>query len=75
MEEDKERLVGGLWLNDSHIFAASKLLNKKYPQQNGLQSTQPLAKKLQWKSNNVDFVQVVHISGCVHRMCTVHPSL
>ena len=39
-------------------MAALKLLKKKYPQQNGLQSTQLLEKKLKWKSSNVDFVQV-----------------
>jgi hypothetical protein len=69
MEEDKERLVGGHWLSDSHINAALQLLKKMYPQQNGLKSTQLLARKLQWKSSSVDFVQVVHISGN-HWVCT-----
>ena len=63
MEEDGVCLVEGKWLNDKHIYAASKLLKTQYPQQNGLMSTQLLAKKLQWNSSNVDFVQIVHVSG------------
>ena len=62
-------IVDGHWLNDTHIMAASKLLKKKYPHQNGLQSTQLLAKKLEWKSSNVNFVQIIHISGN-HWVCT-----
>jgi hypothetical protein len=69
MEEDREHLVGGHWLSNSHINAALQLLKKMYPQQNGLKSTQLLARKLQWKSSSVDFVQVVHISGN-HWVCT-----
>ena len=60
-------IVDGHWLNDTHIVAASKLLKKKYPHQNGLQSTQLLAKKLEWKSSNVNFVHIIHISG---KVCT-----
>ena len=67
MEEDRVSIVDGHWLNDTHIMAASKLLKKKYPHQNGLQSTQLLAKKLEWKSSNVNFVQIIHISG---KVCT-----
>ena len=47
-KEDREYLVGGHWLSDSHLNAASQLLKKKHPQQNGLESTQLLVKKLQW---------------------------
>jgi len=63
MEEDRKRLVTGDWLSDNHISAALKLLKKQYPHQNGLQSTQLLAKKLQWQSSNTDFVQILHISA------------
>lgn len=62
-EADRECLVRGDWLNDGHITAASKLLQKQYPNQNGLRSTQLLAKKLKWQSSNVDFVQIVHVGG------------
>lgn len=61
--EDRKCLLAGGWLNDGHIFAGLTLLKKKYSKQNGLMSTQLLAKKLEWKSSNVDFIQVVHISG------------
>ena len=63
MEEDRNYLLTGQWLNDKHISAGMKLLKEKYPEQNGLLSTQLLAKKLEWKANNIDFVQVVHVSG------------
>ena len=67
--EDQKSLLTGLWLNDNHISAGLKLLKEKYPEQNGLLSTQLLAKKLEWNSNNKDFVQVVHVSGN-HWVCT-----
>ncbi len=55
--------MGGDWLNDGHIAAASTLLRKQYPHQNGLLSTQYLAKRLKWQSSNVDFVQIILVSG------------
>ena len=33
MEEDREHLVGGHWLSDSHISAVLQLLKKMYLQQ------------------------------------------
>ena len=51
MEYDKDSLLMGEWLNDKHIFACSRLLKKQYPHQKGLQSTQLLAKKLEWKQH------------------------
>ena len=62
-EEDRKCLESGDWLSDAHIFAALKLLKKQYPHQNGLQSTLLLANKLEWKSSNEDFVQILHIGG------------
>ena len=84
-EADRKILVGGHWLTDNHIFAAMKLLKEKYPQQNGLASTQLLAKKLLWKSSNTDFVQIVHVSGnhwvcvsnkhCAPGVCDIYDSM
>ena len=62
-EEDRKHLVTGDWLSDNHISAVLKLLKKQYPHQNGLQSTQLLAKNLQWQASNTGFVQILHISA------------
>lgn len=56
------------WLNDNHITVAQELLQKQFPQQNGLQSTLLLAEKLQYRSSSRGFVQIVNISR-VHWVC------
>ena len=45
------------------------LIKKQFPDQNGLQSTQILAKNLQWQSSNSDFVQILHVSQS-HWVCS-----
>ncbi len=62
-EEHRRKLIGGDWLDDVHIYAASTLLKKQYPHQNGLQYTQGLVKNLYWQCSNVDFIQILHVSG------------
>ena len=61
-------LLGGHWLSDAHINAAQALLRKQFPNQNGLQHPLLLAKKLQFESDNQDFVQIINISNS-HWVC------
>ena len=67
-KHDEQVLSSGEWLNDQLIQAAMTLLRKQFPDQNGLQSTQILARNLQWLSSNTDFVQILHISQS-HWVC------
>ena len=69
MAASKQVLTSGEWLNDILIQAAMTLLKKQFPDQNGLQSTQILAKNLQWQSSNSDFVQILHVSQS-HWVCS-----
>ena len=55
-------------MNANHISAANKLMIKAFPQQNGLQDTHYLAKKMYWPSIPKDFIQVVHVGDC-HWAC------
>ena len=67
--EDLGTLLGGHWLSDAHINAAQALLRKQFPNQKGLQDPLLLAEKLQFESDNQDFVQIINVSnnpGCVH---------
>ena len=41
---------------------------KAFPQQNGLQDTHYLAKKISWPSIPKDFVQIIHVRDC-HWAC------
>ncbi len=62
-ERDKRILeTPDSWLNDNHISAVDTILKRQYPKQNGLQSTQQLAKKLKWRSSPADFVQIILVS-------------
>ena len=67
-KHDEQVLSSGEWLNDQLIQAAMTLLRKQFPDQNGLQSTQILARNLQWLSSNTDFVQISYISQS-HWVC------
>ena len=41
---------------------------KAFPQQNGLQDTQYLAKRMSWPSVPKDFIQIIHVGDC-HWAC------
>ena len=66
--EDKGSLDNGEWLNANHMFAASVLLKRAFPQQNGLCDTSYLAKKFCWPSVPEGFVQIIHV-GRGHWAC------
>ena len=59
---DESELLNGKWLTDKHIAAASKLLSKQYPSQNGLQDTLFLAEYYTWTAGAADFVQIINLS-------------
>ena len=61
-QDDQQALEGDHWLSNRHISAVNTLLRQQHPGQNGLQDTLELSKNLKWRSNSVDFVQIVHVS-------------
>ena len=65
---DQRVLQDNGWLSANHISAANKLMLKAFPQQNGLQDTHYLAKKMSWPSISKDFVQIIHVGDC-HWAC------
>lgn len=66
--EDQRVLRENEFLNANHISTAQKLMVKAFPQQNGLQDTHYLAKKLCWSSVPKNFIQIIHVSNC-HWAC------
>ena len=61
-QDDQQALEGDHWLSNRHISAVNTLLRQQHLGQNGLQDTLELSKNLKWRSNSVDFVQIVHVS-------------
>ena len=71
---NQQALEGDHWLSNRHISAVNTLLRQQHPGQNGLQDTLELSKNLKWRSNSVDFVQIV--SPCFPKplgVCIKHP--
>ena len=66
--DEKATLENGGCLSDVHIRAAQSLLQRQFPEQNGLQSPVVLASKLQWKSDPSDFIQIINVGG-QHWVC------
>ena len=58
---DREVLVSGKLLTANHIAAATRLMKKSFPSQNGLQDTHYLAEKGEWNSDVDGFVQIIYI--------------
>ena len=56
---NQQALEGDHWLSNRHISAVNTLLRQQHPGQNGPQDTLELSKNLKWRSNSVDFVQIV----------------
>ena len=70
-QQDKAQLTEGAWLTDKHVNSCNKLLKQQCPNQNGLQDTLVLAKKLAWRSNMKDFVQIVNVNN-LHWVCVAN---
>lgn len=65
---DEEILLNRGELTADHIYAGQCLLKKLYPLQEGLNDTSYLSDKLVWRSQPVNFVQVIHV-GRNHWAC------
>ena len=55
------------WLTDSHMSMAQSLLQKQYPNQNGLQDCCQLYYYHKWNSHTQDFIQIINIGN--HWVC------
>ena len=62
-ENDTEILLKGGWLIINHIAAGNKLLRDTFPSQSGLQDPAPIYYKLEWNSEQKNFVQVLFVNG------------
>ena len=73
-ESDKKKIVEGKWLNDKHINAVNNLLQKQYPNVDGLQDPFLLYEKQQWRSSCDNFVQIICVARqyFVLRTSTAH---
>lgn len=58
---DKKVLESGRWLTANHIQAVNKLLQQKFPEQNGLQDTHMLSVRKKWNSSPDSFVQIIFV--------------
>ena len=58
---DKESLLKGEKIVANHISAASKLLRRQFPAQNGLLDTHYLLEKKRWNSDPSDFIQIIYV--------------